>query len=61
MEITILSCGRWAVVTIETAAGRQTWLIERTPSTETRAPAPIKSKPVTDPWADLLRSILGDR
>ena len=61
MTITILSCGRWALVTIETAAGRQTWLIDQAPSPEIRMPAPIKSEPVTDRWADLLRSILGDR
>ena len=60
MEITILSWRNWVVLTVDAGAGRQSWLIEREAAPPPRAEEPVKAKAAADPWADLLRSILGD-
>lgn len=68
MEITILSWGGWILLSVETAAGTESWLIQRSAPPQA-APAPSRamttkpSKPTSDadPWDELLRSLLGGR
>ncbi|WP_394538785.1 hypothetical protein PRJ39_25050 [Lysobacter enzymogenes] len=68
MEITILSCGGWILLSIETAAGRKSWLIQRAaPPPAAPAPSramttkPIKPTSDADPWDEMLRALLGGR
>ena len=68
MEITILSWGDWILISVETAAGKESWLIRRAAPprpapTPSRAMTTTLSKPSAgaDPWDQLLRSLLGGR